>query len=43
MRSLADVYHKEEFKYYTKEKARKLIKKIADLFENVEAKGFLNN
>lgn len=43
MRSLADVYHKEEFKYYTKEKARKLIKKIADLFENVDSKGFLNN
>ena len=32
MRTLADIYNKAEFKYYTKEKARKLLKPIKDLF-----------
>ena len=43
MTSLSEVYNKEEFKYYTKEKAGKLIQKISRLFEDVEGKGFLNN
>ena len=43
MISLSEVYNKEEFKYYTKEKAGKLIQKISRLFEDVEGKGFLNN
>lgn len=43
MVSLSEVYNKEEFKYYTKEKAARLIQKISRLFENVEGKGFLNN
>ena len=43
MKSLSEVYNKEEFKYYTKEKARKLIKKITRLFENIDNKEFLYN
>ena len=43
MKSLAEVYNKEEFKYYTKEKARRLIKRITGLFENLDEKGFINN
>lgn len=43
MRSLADVYNKEEFKTYTKQKAKKLIRRISYLFEIAGEKGFLNN
>ena len=43
MKSLSEIYHKEEFKYYTKEKARRLIQKISRLFEEVGEKGFLYN
>lgn len=32
MRTLADIYNREEFKYYTKEKARKLLQHIETLF-----------
>ena len=43
MRTLADIYNKEEFKYYTKEKARKLMSSITSLFQNVGDKEFLYN
>jgi len=43
MRTLADIYNKEEFKYYTKEKARKLMSSITSLFKKISDKNYLYN
>lgn len=43
MRTLADIYNKEEFKYYTKEKARNLMSRITGIFKDISDKNFLYN